>query len=146
MSRTDINQWYNTIDFAIYPGSDGKVRVYESGFDRGVAVNYFTGDTLRVAVESGVVKYYRNGGLLYTSAIAPLFPLFADTSFYSAGATITNAVISGTVANGPVDSSVPLSIFYSSVPNLFNGFFTQPDAQSCQWMDCRQRQIPFGPP
>ena len=47
------------------------------------------GDTLRIAVESGQVKFYRNGGLVYTSAIAPTYPLFVAASMIDAGGTIT---------------------------------------------------------
>ena len=56
---------------------------------------YLAGDRFRVAVESGVVKYRRNGVLFYTSAAVPAYPLLVDTSLYSLGATIADVVLSG---------------------------------------------------
>jgi hypothetical protein len=47
-----------------------------------------------VAVEGGVVKYYRGSSLLYTSEVAPTYPLFVDTSLNAVGATITDVVLS----------------------------------------------------
>jgi hypothetical protein len=51
------------------------------------------GDVFRIAVESGVVKYYKNGTLLYTSGVAPSYPLVLDTALSAMGATVQNAVI-----------------------------------------------------
>ncbi|HEY3028431.1 MAG TPA: hypothetical protein VGJ55_19945 [Pyrinomonadaceae bacterium] len=52
------------------------------------------GDVFRIAVESGVVKYYKNGQLLRTSTVAPTYPLVLDTALTTMGATVQNAVIS----------------------------------------------------
>jgi len=49
---------------------------------------------------TGVVKYLRKGSLFYTSAIAPIYPLLPDTSLYSPGATVAEAVISGALKPG----------------------------------------------
>src|SRR5215213_4845850 len=98
LSRGDSDQNYTDIDFAIYPtgtGSGNVIQVYESGVYRGDFGTYATGDRLRVAVESGVVKYSKNGTVIYTSTVAPSFPLLADTSLYSNGSTLTNVIISG---------------------------------------------------
>ena len=45
------------------------------------------------AVESGVVKYYQNGALKYTSAKPPSLPLLLDTSLNSVGGAVQNAII-----------------------------------------------------
>jgi hypothetical protein len=58
-------------------------QVYEAGALRGTFGTYTTGDVLRVAVEGGVVKYRKNGTLLYTSTVAPTYPLLVDTSLYT---------------------------------------------------------------
>jgi len=50
---------------------------------------------LKMAVESGVVKYYRNSTLLYTSTVAPPYPLQVDTSLNTVNAGVYNVVISG---------------------------------------------------
>ncbi len=72
----------------------GYVDVRESGVYR-ASSTFVAGDVFRVAVESGVVKYYQNGKLLYTSAAAPVYPLLVDTSLFNLGATVSNAVIHG---------------------------------------------------
>lgn len=86
------------IDFAIMmwvsQASGTWAEIYENSvYKSGIA--YATGDIFRVAVQGGVVKYYKNGTLWYTSVIAPVYPLLVDTSLWSGGATITNAKILG---------------------------------------------------
>jgi hypothetical protein len=79
------------IDFAIRLGQ-GYAEVRENNVYR-ADVPLAAGDTFKVAVEGGVVKYYQNGALFYTSAVAPTYPLLVDTSLLSAGATVTNATM-----------------------------------------------------
>jgi hypothetical protein len=55
---------------------------------------YQAGDVFRIAVEGGVVKYYRNGTLIYTSGVAPSYPLVLDTALATMGSTVHSAVIS----------------------------------------------------
>jgi len=90
----DTDQGYGDIDYAIYtyPGT-GYLYIYEGGVYRTGGGTYAVGDRLRVALEGGVVRYLRNGALLYTSTVAPTLPLDVDTSLYSAGATIFGARI-----------------------------------------------------
>jgi RHS repeat-associated protein len=71
---------------------ENNVPVYFAGF-------YATGDTLRIAVESGVVKYRKNGAVVYTSTATPTYPLLADTSLSTAGSTINNVVLSGNLGS-----------------------------------------------
>ena len=61
-SNGDTDQGYADIDYAFYtyPGT-GQLMVFEKGVYRGPFGAYAAGDTLRVSVESGVVKYWRNG-------------------------------------------------------------------------------------
>ncbi len=93
LSSTNTDADYTTIRFAIYLRTDGTMEVRESGTNRGNMGAYAANDTFRVAVEEGVVKYYRNGDLLYISGGSPSLPLIADASLYTLGATVTNAVI-----------------------------------------------------
>jgi hypothetical protein len=86
---------YDDIDFAIYPAMSGQLFVYEKGAYRGAFGSYASGDKLRVSLESGIVKYMKNGTVVYTSGQAPTYPLLVDTAFYSTGATVTSAVLSG---------------------------------------------------
>ncbi|MBI3621533.1 MAG: hypothetical protein HY208_05025 [Nitrospirae bacterium] len=82
----------NEIDFAVRLNS-GTAEVRENGVYR-TETAFVSGDVFRVAVESGVVKYYKNGGLFYTSTAAPVYPLIVDTALYNLNGTVTNAVIS----------------------------------------------------
>jgi spore germination protein YaaH len=77
------------IDFA-FRLQAGRADLYERGAyraDNTVAV----GDRLRVAVESGVVRFYENDALVYTSATAPSYPLVAAAALIDAGAGIASA-------------------------------------------------------
>jgi len=55
---------------------------------------YATGDTLRVGIEAGVVKYRKNGTVVYTSPLAPVYPLYADATLYTNGSTLSNVKFS----------------------------------------------------
>jgi RHS repeat-associated protein len=101
LSHGDANQDYTDIDFAAYLAVSGNnLCIYEAGVNRGCPSTYNTGDTIRVAVESGVVKYKKNGAVVYTSTVAPSYPLLVDTALYSNGATLNNVVISGNLSGG----------------------------------------------
>jgi hypothetical protein len=91
------------IRFAIRLQS-GIAQVQESGIFR-TNTTFVTGDVFRISVESGVVKYYKNGGLLYTSALAPTYPLLVDSTLASPSATITNAVIAGVLSTTTVTAT-----------------------------------------
>ncbi len=92
LSNGDSNVDFGDIDFAIYPKSSGKIGIYESGVSLVAnAGTYVAGDRFRVKVQQGVVTYYRNGILLYTSLGVPTFPLLLDASLKTLGATINDA-------------------------------------------------------
>ncbi|MFM7016671.1 MAG: LamG-like jellyroll fold domain-containing protein [Bacteroidota bacterium] len=93
LSATYASSSYTTIQYAIYLQSNATIGIYESGTSRGTFGAYATGDVLRVAIESGVVKYYRNGTLLYTSTVIPSLPLSVNASLSDMGATITNVMV-----------------------------------------------------
>lgn len=91
LSNGNPGATYEEIDFALVQ-ANGSLYIYQSGaYVAGVGA-YVPGDALRVGVEGGVVKYRKNGALLYTSLVAPTYPLLVDTSLYSQNATITAAV------------------------------------------------------
>ena len=103
-NRGDANQSYTDLDFAIYPAG-GTLFVYESGSSRGSFGSFASGDRIRVGIEAGVVKYRRNGTLLYTSSVTPQYPLLVDTAFYTAASTIAEVTLVG--ALGPPQVSTP---------------------------------------
>ena len=93
LSNGNTNSNWDDIDYALYEYA-GQLQVYEAGTSRGTFGTYASGDVLRVAVVGGVVKYSKNGVVFYTSPKVPVYPLLVDTSLYSVGATLNNALIS----------------------------------------------------
>src|SRR5882724_5868287 len=93
LSYGNTNQSWDDIDFCIYLENNGTVDINEGATTRGSFGSYAAGDVFRVAVENGVVKYRKNGALLYTSTVTPTYPLLVDTSLYSTNATLTNVVM-----------------------------------------------------
>jgi RHS repeat-associated protein len=98
LSHGDGNQSYEDIDFGIFLSDGGYIYVYESGVMKANAGPYAVSDILRVAVEAGQVKYYKNGTVFYTSTATPTYPLIVDTAIYSNGASISNVMISAVSA------------------------------------------------
>jgi hypothetical protein len=68
------------------------VEVRESGAWQ-ASWNVASTDVHKVAVESGVVKYYQNGILKYASSVAPTYPLLLDATLDNIGTSVQNAVI-----------------------------------------------------
>lgn len=93
LSNGDTDKTAADIDFAILLRADATVEVQEVGVSRGTFGAYVFGDRFRVQVQSGVVTYLKNGTAFYTSAAAPVFPLWADTAFYDTGATLSDLVV-----------------------------------------------------
>jgi hypothetical protein len=95
LSNGDVDQSQADIDYAIYLKANGVFGVYEGGVLRGQNFGTYTaGDTFRVEVSGGVVRYSKNGAApFYTSATAPTFPLLVDTSFNTPGGTIRDAAL-----------------------------------------------------
>lgn len=91
LSNGDSSQSYGDIDFAINLRPNGTVWVYEAGVRIGRVGTYVAGDQFRVDVSGGVVTYWKNGTLLYTSTGTPTFPLVLDSAILTNGGTITDA-------------------------------------------------------
>jgi hypothetical protein len=89
------NNDYSTIDFCIKPLSSSYVEVRENNVYKS-DTSYVSGDVFRISIESGVVKYYKNGTVFYTSANTPTYPLKAQANFVLIGSSITNAIIAAT--------------------------------------------------
>ena len=95
------------LDFAIALWSDGWASVYEDGNWKADLGTYAAGDVFRIAVAGGIVQYSQNGVVGYTSGLLPLYPLQVDAVLLNNGATIADAVISGTaVAASPVWTAI----------------------------------------
>ncbi len=89
LGNGDTDQGYADIEYAVYTyAATGQLLLFENGVYRGAGGTYAVGDRLRVAIEGGVVKYRKNGALLYSSTASPTYPLNVDTSLYSTGAAV----------------------------------------------------------
>jgi hypothetical protein len=84
---------YSAIDFAIKLNDSGSAEVRENNAYKG-ETTYTASDVFRVAIQGGVVKYFKNGAVFYTSTRAIAYPLRVDAVFINLGGTANNAVIS----------------------------------------------------
>lgn len=84
---------YEDVDYAIHSDALGNVHIFEAGAYRGQFGTYVAGDRFRVEVRYGVVRYFRNGQLLYTSAVPPKYPLRVDAELYDPGVSVTDVRI-----------------------------------------------------
>lgn len=103
LSKGNTNLDYTDVDFALYLAYGG-LQVYEGGLARGSFGTFATGDVLRVQVEGGVVSYRKNGSILYTSALAPQYPLLVDSAFYSSGTSLAQVRFVVGASTGPVSA------------------------------------------
>jgi len=90
--------------------SGSYVSVREQGTYR-ADTTFKAGDVFRVSVESGKVKYYKNGSVFYTSAAAPTYPLVADVSMQSVGSLLWGgkiAVSDGVATVPPPPAPAPV--------------------------------------
>ncbi|HVG17797.1 MAG TPA: fibronectin type III domain-containing protein [Blastocatellia bacterium] len=108
-NSNDIHQSADDINFAIRL-SDKKAMVSENGKVK-AKTKYKAGNVFRIAVESGVVNYYKNGSVFYTSGARPAYPLLVNASLINAMSSVSNVMIygagTGTVISiSPVKASV----------------------------------------
>jgi len=94
LTNGDPDYSYAGVDFGIFTHvGTSKFRVMENGsFVADLASYSAAGDlnqVLKISVESGVVKYYVDDVLKYTSLQSPTFPLIVDCSINSPNGTIS---------------------------------------------------------
>src|SRR5947207_4894301 len=99
LGNGDTSGYYDDIEYAFFMDGGGGLSIYESGNYRGAFGAYAASDHLKVSVENGVVKYYRNATLLYTSTVAPQYPLLVDTSLNTVNAGVYNVVLANNAQN-----------------------------------------------
>ncbi len=104
------------IDFAFSFWPDGGWDIRERNVYR-TEGRLVAGDVFRVSVEGGLVKYYQNGTLVYTSLTPAAWPLVLDTTLVGAGATVGAAAITATA---PPPAS-PVAITTASLPDATVG-------------------------
>jgi hypothetical protein len=83
---------YDDVDFSFALQGTG-FSIWENNQHKGDFGSYPVGSKLKVAVEGGVVKYYVNSTVVYTSLKAPTYPLILDTSIANLNGQVTEAMI-----------------------------------------------------
>jgi hypothetical protein len=105
-----------SIAFAIRLGG-GYAEVRESGvYKADVAVA--PGDVLRVAVSSGVVRYFKNSTAIYASARRPPYPLAARAALLDRDAAVSNAGFTTTpVLALPTTTTITAAVAWTGLVN-----------------------------
>jgi hypothetical protein len=93
LSHRDGNTRFGQMNFAIRFNGSGRADIMENGVYAGGDTTYQAGDSFRVEVLNGRVRYLKNGQLIQQSQKAPSYPLVLDVALGSVGATIRNARI-----------------------------------------------------
>src|SRR5215470_10282779 len=102
LAHDPVSTHFEQIDSAIKLTSFGVAEVRENNVYRG-ETPYRAGDVFRVAVQSGQVGYYKNGGLFYSSSRPAVFPLRVDAALQSMGARIDGVSIGVAAAEPSAD-------------------------------------------
>jgi len=106
----------STINYAFSLWPTGAWEIRELGVYRKDGT-YAAGDRFRVAVENGAVVYRRNGTVVYTSAVAPAFPLVLDVTLYSLDAALSQAtVVGGSTTSPATDTTTSTATTTTSTP------------------------------
>jgi hypothetical protein len=83
----------------------GSVAEVREGGTYKADISFVAGDVFRVAVQSGVVRYSKNGAVFYTSQMAPAYPLVLAAALINRDSVVSNAMISGAAPSGTSVSS-----------------------------------------
>ncbi|HEY0483096.1 MAG TPA: glycosyl hydrolase family 18 protein [Kofleriaceae bacterium] len=89
--HTSTWQGAANIDFSFRLQS-GHADVYEHNSYR-TDILVAIGDVMKLDISGGVAKYYKNGALQFTSAQAPVYPLYVIASMIEGSSTIAGATI-----------------------------------------------------
>ena len=76
--------------FSFWPDGGWDIREHNAYRREG---RFSAGDRFRVVVENGAVKYFKNGALVYASALTPALPVALNVSLLTLGASIDDAVL-----------------------------------------------------
>jgi hypothetical protein len=94
-SNTVGDSSYSSIQYAFYWDSSSGYVIYESGTSKATGTLISGTTKLEIVLSDTDVKYYKNDILIYTSLMAPVFPLYVDISMNPEGSSLTNVQLSG---------------------------------------------------
>jgi YD repeat-containing protein len=106
LSHGDDDQNWTDIDYGIDAASNGLVYICESGVCRSGFGSYSAGTRFRVAIEGGLVKYYRGTTLLDSHSVTPTYPLLVDSALWDINGKLSDVTISGLLTNPPALENV----------------------------------------
>lgn len=113
LSADNADASFESIDYAMFCFNNGNLIIYENGVEITTVGTYATSDVLRIEVSGGEVRYLQNGSVVYTSLVAPTFPLFMDSSFGTSNAAANSVVMNVTNVNAtkyPIDNPTILEV------------------------------------
>jgi hypothetical protein len=95
LSVTNTNANYTSIDYALYSSYDNQLYVWEYGNSKTSGLGTYTAkDILKISIENGKVKYYKNDvPLVYESIILSPGNMVVDFAIYDHNAEIRNLQI-----------------------------------------------------
>lgn len=133
-------------DFCMYPQPGGTLSIREGGVQVFTGATYPNNARLRIAVEGGIVKYYCDGALVYTSTKTPTFPLLVDFAFFNPGASFSDVRITTvseiklTVAElieDAIKGAKPVPIIFDKTLNMIiNGNNVTSGPSAADWGTC----------
>ncbi|GAA4275495.1 DUF6443 domain-containing protein [Aquimarina mytili] len=100
LSYKNVNNHYNTIDYAMYLRSDGKIGVYEKGKSKGTFESYSTTDILSIERKGSQIYYQKNGITFYPSTVASTGSLMGDVCMYNNRSGIKDFKVTGELKEG----------------------------------------------
>jgi hypothetical protein len=120
------------INFAIKLNSARKALFVENGVVKG-KVKYKPGNVFRIAVESNVVHYYKNGGLIYTSQPRPVYPMLVTASLVNSMASVDNVMVYGAGFGAVISISPAKATINTGQPVQFTALVTGAKAVGVNW-------------
>lgn len=115
LNDEDSDANYTNIDFAWYL-SNGIAQIYENGVQKYYVGQFADGDVFSVERGSTVIRYKRNGAIVYTSSATSAEVLFLDVSMYSADDAIYDPSFYSIASSGVV--TIPSGLTEADILSL----------------------------
>lgn len=93
----------SNVDFGFYLLGSGTLQTVEGGIGTNVSGGYIVGTVLKVSIEAGVVKYYKDGTLIRTSSGTPSYPQKFIATLANQNATVAPYIVTDTSVAQSVD-------------------------------------------
>jgi hypothetical protein len=131
-NSNSIHQSAADINFAIRLTETGKANVVENGVVK-AKLKYKANNVFRVAAESGVINYYKNGSVFYTSTAKPAYPLLVDASLVNSMAAVNKVMMYVTVLGSVISISPARMNLVGGGTAQFAALITGATADTITW-------------